>query len=376
MNNKGPGSCSINDRLRNTAQIVRCLALPGQRLSVFPSGYQFVRFPVRRPGLADSLGLLAWGSFGGQPGAAPGATGIVWVPTSSYVRTWWTTDIAHGANVPSCYEPSMTKPALDASGKAALAAQAWVEVCELLDLQLSPLGMRAIDALGPALGDMVVDIGCGAGQSTLQLAGRVGAVGRVVGVDIAAPLLDLARHRAADLPQVSFLQADAQCLDLPDQSADGIYSRFGVMAFADSQAAFGNFRRVLKPSGRLAFVCWRALEANELDFMPLQATGLEAMADWTPFSFADAEFLRTMLSAAGFDDIVVQAGNEAVSSGSLEAMATVLFRVGPLGRILRENPGLKTEAEPKLRAALADHEEHGVVALRAATWIVTACPRV
>ena len=148
----------------------------------------------------------------------------------------------------------MTELALDASGKAALAARAWVEASKLLDLQLSPLGMRAIDTLGPAPGDVVVDIGCGAGQSTLQLAGRVGAAGRVVGNDIAAPLLDLARHRAADLPQVSFVQADAQHLDLPERSADGIYSRFGVMAFADPQAAFTNFRRILKLSGRLGRV--------------------------------------------------------------------------------------------------------------------------
>ena len=268
----------------------------------------------------------------------------------------------------------MTDLALNTSEKVALAAQAWVEVSEFLDLQLSPLGMRAIDALAPAPGDMVVDIGCGAGQSTLQLAGRVGATGRIVGVDIAATLLELARRRAADLPQVSFLQADAQCLDLPDRSADGIYSRFGVMAFADPQVAFSRFRRVLKSSGRLAFVCWRALDANELDLMPLQATGLEAMADRTPFSFADADYLHTMLSAAGFGGIVVKRGDEAVSSGSLNAMATVLLRVGPLGRILRENPGLKMEAEPRLRAALADHENHGSVALQAATWVVTAHP--
>lgn len=266
----------------------------------------------------------------------------------------------------------MIEPALDTPRKAALTAQAWVEVCELLDLQLSPLGMRAIHALGPALDDMVIDIGCGAGQSTLQLAGCVGAGGRVIGVDTASPLLDMARRRADGFAQVSFVQADAQCLDLPDRSADGVFSRFGVMAFTDPLAAFTNFRRILKSSGRLAFVCWRALEANELDFMPLQATGLQAMADPTPFSFADAGFLRTMLRAAGFNNIMVQASNEAVSSGSLEAMATVLLRVGPLGRILRENPDLKAEAEPKLRAALAVHEKHGVVALQAATWIVTA----
>ncbi len=74
--------------------------------------------------------------------------------------------------------------------------------------------------------------------------------------------------------------------------------RFGVMAFADPLAAFCNFQRILKPSGRLAFVCWRALVENELDLLPLQATGLEAMADTTPFSFADAEFLHATLRSS------------------------------------------------------------------------------
>ena len=146
------------------------------------------------------------------------------------------------------------------------------------------------------------------------------------------------------------------------------------MAFADPVAAFSNFQRTLKPSGRLAFVCWRALEENELDFLPLRAAGLESMVDPTPFRFADAGFLRATLDAAGFEDVTLQADNERVSSGSLEAMATVLLRVGPLGKILRENPDLRISAEPRLRAALAEHEEHGAVALRAATWIVTARP--
>ena len=82
-----------------------------------------------------------------------------------------------------------------------------------------------------------------------------------------------------------------------------------------------------------------------------------------------------MLSAAGFNLVTVEARDEAVSSGNLDAMVTVLLRVGPLGRILRENPDLRVEAEPRLRAALAEHENDGVVVLRAATWVVTAGPR-
>ena len=102
-----------------------------------------------------------------------------------------------GNDLTTCqlYEFLLTKPTLAVSREAALAAQAWVEVCELLDLQFPPLGRREIDALGPALGNTVIDIGCGAGQSTLQFAGRVGAAGRVIGVDIAAPFVDFARHK-------------------------------------------------------------------------------------------------------------------------------------------------------------------------------------
>ncbi len=265
-----------------------------------------------------------------------------------------------------------TAVTLDRRARADLAAQAWADVWRLSDLQLSPLGLRAIVALSPSSGLIVVDVGCGAGQSVLQLAERVGLHGHVIGIDIARPLLDIARHRAGELPNVNFLETDAQTVDLADQSADAIFSRFGVMAFGNPVAAFSNFRRILKSSGKLAFVCWRALDENELDQFPLQATGLSSMVDSTPFSFAEAASAREALAAAGFEDIALQAHDEPVSSGSLDAMARVLMTVGPLGKILRENPALRSGAEPRLRTALAGREREGAIHLRAATWIVTA----
>ncbi len=253
----------------------------------------------------------------------------------------------------------------------ALAAQAWADVRELLDLQLSPLGLRAIEALSPKPGEVIADIGCGAGQTVSQLAQLVGPGGQVIGVDIAPLLLSLARQRTEGLSQVRFIACDALRLDLPKQSIDGLFSRFGVMAFADPIAAFSNFRRMMKPSGRLAFVCWRSLNENELDHLPLRAAGLEAMLDPTPFSFEDPHRLRAILRTAGFQQIDIRAYDKPVSSGDLDAMAAVLLRVGPLGKVLRENPELRPKAEPRLRAALgvrgAPH-----VALMAATWIVTA----
>ena len=253
-----------------------------------------------------------------------------------------------------------------------LADRAWAELADLIDLQLSPLGLRAMDALSPGPGESVVDVGCGAGQTALQLARRVGPRGRVVGVDIAPRLLSVARARAAALPQIGFVAGDAQTLTLPGGRLDAVFSRFGVMAFADPVAAFANLRRMLKPDGRLAFVCWRTLAENELDHLPLRAAGLETMADPTPFRFEDPDVTRATLAAAGWRDIAVKAHDEAVSCGDLEATATVVASVGPLGRILRENPGLRGAAEPRVRAALAARGDPSHVTLKAATWIVSA----
>ena len=255
---------------------------------------------------------------------------------------------------------------------AVLAAEAWLEVREPLDRQLSPLGLRAIEALSPRAGEVIVDIGCGAGQTVLQLADRVGPQGHVIGVDIAPLLLDAARERARGLPQVSFIEGDAVVLDLPAASIDAFFSRFGVMALSDHAAAFANFHRMLKPNGRLAFVCWRSLDENELDHLPLRAARLEHRLDPTPFSFEDPAYVRAVLQKAGFHEIGISAYDEAVTSGDLDAMTNVLLKVGPLGRIVRENPELRWAAEPRVRAALAAKGNTACVALRAATWIVSA----
>jgi len=256
----------------------------------------------------------------------------------------------------------------------AIADKARAGIADLLDRQLSPLGLRAMEALSPQTGEAILDVGCGAGKSVLQLADRVGPTGRVTGVDIAPAVLEVARRRAAGLSQVDFLECDAQRLTLPDRSIDCVFSGFGVMAFRDPVAAFSNFRRMMRPSGRLAFVSWRSLKENELDFLPLQAAGLEGWLDPTPFSFADSGYIRTMLQTAGFREITIQAHDEMVSSGDLNAMIVVLLTVGALGKIIRENPNMRTAAEPRVRAALAEQGNQAAVALNAATWVVTARP--
>ncbi len=132
---------------------------------------------------------------------------------------------------------------------------------------------------------------------------------------------------------------------------------------------------MMRPSGRLAFVCWRSLSENELDLLPLQAAGLERWVDPTPFSFADSGQIRITLEQAGFREVSIQAHDDMVSSGDLDAMIAVLLNVGPLGKIIRENPNMRTAAESRVRAALEGRGSPAAVELNAATWVVTARPQ-
>lgn len=229
-----------------------------------------------------------------------------------------------------------------------------------------------MDELRLQYGHRVLDVGCGAGQTVLQLAEAVGPAGAVVGIEIAPLLVEIARKRIAGLTQTSLRVEDAQSAALPGGYFDAVFSRFGVMAFGDPKAAFRNFHRALKPAGKLAFVCWRSLAENDLDLVPLRAAGLEIEADHRPFVFADPDRTESILISAGFRDVAIRAHDEQVSSGSLDAMLSVLIKVGALGKILRERPSLRREAEARVRSALAEYDTPDGVKLKAATWIVTA----
>ncbi|MFT5508800.1 MAG: SAM-dependent methyltransferase [Hyphomicrobiaceae bacterium] len=256
---------------------------------------------------------------------------------------------------------------------------AWSEIRELLELQLDPLGRRAMAALAPRSGERALDIGCGGGETTLDLSRAVAPDGAVVGVDLSAAVLAFAECAATSCERVRFVQADAEVHAFESASFDIAFSRFGVMFFADPVAAFINIHRSLKLGGRLAFVCWRALEENLLDRLPLEAASAHLPPQPAqepnapgPFSFANPDRVRDILTEAGFGEIEITAYDEQVGSGDVDAMLAVCSRIGALGKILRENPELRATTLPAVRAALAAHDGADGVKLNAATWVVTA----
>jgi SAM-dependent methyltransferase len=257
--------------------------------------------------------------------------------------------------------------------------RAWAEIRELLELQLAPLGRQALEALAAKSGERILDIGCGGGTTALELARTVAPDGTVMGIDLSAAMLAFAQRAADGCERVQFIQADAQLYPFKPASFDAAFSRFGIMFFADPVAAFSNIRRSLRASGRLAFVCWRTLEENALDHVPLQAASrhLPPQPDHDPdasgpFAFASADRVRGVLEKAGFARIAITAHDELVGSGDVDSMVAVCSKVGALGKILRENPELQTAIVPVLRSALARYDGPDGVKLTAATWIVTA----
>ncbi|UJW81162.1 class I SAM-dependent methyltransferase [Hydrogenophaga sp. SL48] len=265
--------------------------------------------------------------------------------------------------------------------------QLWVANQTRLDAVASVFGEAAIEAAAPATGERVLDVGCGAGASSLALAARVGPGGQVLGVDISEPLIGRARELAPQETSVLFEVADASSADLPEGVFDILFSRFGVMFFDDPTGAFAHMRRALKPGGRVAFVCWRG--ADENDWMRLPMSALKGLVRQSaarepeapgPFSFGDHGRVSHILAAAGFTDITIEPFDASVPFGTgktrdaaIDDAVRMALEVGPLSRALSDLPDdIRARASAATRAAFADLPGQRSVLINGAAWIVTA----
>jgi SAM-dependent methyltransferase len=258
----------------------------------------------------------------------------------------------------------------------------WVERQRELDAMLEPFSHAALDAAAARAGERVLDVGCGCGATTVELAAAVGAGGRVLGIDVSRPMLEVARARGNGLPQLDYQQADAASATF-GAGFDLLFSRFGLMFFDAPAAALGHLRGALRPGGRLVSVCWRAPRDNAWAMTPLaaarRALGVEP-PPWDPhapgpFAFADGERLERLLREAGFDRITLQRCDAPLRLGaSAAAAAAYSMRVGPVSRFAREagpphEPAIVAAVEQAL-APLAGAD--GSVRLNGSVWLVTA----
>ena len=234
-------------------------------------------------------------------------------------------------------------------------------------------------AYGVSPGDEVVDIGCGTGLTTREIA-RAAAPGRVLGVDVSGRMLERAREKtvAEGLDNVRYELGDAQVHRFDPAGFDVAISRFGTMFFSDPAAAFANIAAALRPAGRLVLLVWQPHEHNEWARAIDAALGDAAQPlqpDADPFSLGDAEATAGMLAGAGFDGVHFEDVDEPVFYGHDLDAALALVRgfQDTKAALATLSDGEAARTVERLRATLASHhsDERGV-AFDSRSWLITA----
>jgi ubiquinone/menaquinone biosynthesis C-methylase UbiE len=282
------------------------------------------------------------------------------------------------------------------TGVNAEAIQAWdgplfdrfLKYRHILTTGLGAHGDEALRLHPPLEGQRILDIGCGFGDTTQQIAALVGPAGEAVGVDAASNFIDasMSEAEAAGVENARFFVADVQVDDLGGPY-DAAFSRMGTMFFISPVAALRNVRKSLAPGGQLTMVVWRRREDNEWMYRAQQVVeGIvqkpeehdEPTCGPGPFSMANADTVADQLIAAGFGNISLRRCDLPILGGrDMDEALEVVMSIGPAGEILRLLGDRAEPIMPKVDAALREafsefQREDGSVWGMASTWIVTA----
>jgi SAM-dependent methyltransferase len=265
--------------------------------------------------------------------------------------------------------------------------RAWAREHERIDARFAPILDRLLARAAAQPGERVLDIGCGSGTSTIALAERVGPAGRVLGIDIAAESVEVARRRidAAGLAQAEVLLADAATHPFPPGGFDLLASRFGVMFFLQPIAAFAHLRAALRPGARVVLTAFRSPAENRW------TTGAAAaVRDLVPpppppgpeepgqFAFADPARVERILRGAGFAEVALAPEDVPMRLGTDAAEAAAFaMTLGQVSRALQDAPdgtreGLREAVRDRLLDFYRAAEGPAGVTMPAAIWLVTA----
>ena len=245
-------------------------------------------------------------------------------------------------------------------GKSASGAK-WITLEDKLDAALQPALDLVLDRAGLTAGMRVLDIGCGTGASVVQAAQRVGPSGRVVGLDISQPFLDRAaqRARALGLSNTRFVLADAQTHPFEKGGYDAIISRFGVMFFENTTAAFENMAHALAPGASMTFAAWGPLDGNAWFRDPFLAAvdrlGRPPKSDRNapgPLAFHDRDRVVSLFADAGLSADADAVSLDLTPAGGVEGAAELCTKVGSVSRTMDYFNGT-AEDETAIQSAIA-----------------------
>jgi SAM-dependent methyltransferase len=261
----------------------------------------------------------------------------------------------------------------------------WVAQQNVRDAMLGDFGRAVLLEANARAGEVVIDVGCGCGETTVALAQAVGENGAVTAVDISKPILREAESQLASFPNARVVLADAATFSFPTGEADLVFSRFGVMFFGDPRAAFMNLRKAMKPGGRLVFACWRSPKENTWLTAPAEAISMHFPIQPppdpdapSPFAFADPDKVSRILTDAGFTRpafIKIDQVMDLASGSGIEGAVKSAMEFGPVARTLDgAGDDLRRVVGETLRTFFKPRLVDGRIELAAAVWIVIAKP--
>lgn len=270
---------------------------------------------------------------------------------------------------------------MDSSEWTGRVGDVWAEEWRRTDRSFVPVDAALIAAAVSRLEGIseprILDIGCGAGTTSLSLAQRIPAA-TITGIDLSAALLDVARTRAANTPRCRFEQGDASRWN-DERDFDLLVSRHGVMFFADPIAAFAHLHSLARPGGALVFSCFQSSALNVwasglADLMPAAAGDPFAPG---PFAFADEGHVKNVLAKAGWRNPTAEPlAFDYVAGGGDDPVADAIDyfrRIGPVARALRDlGDGPRARLRDGLDALVRAHHDGDRVSFPAAAWIWSA----
>ena len=255
-----------------------------------------------------------------------------------------------------------------------MADEAALNFADFYDAELARHNTHFRVAAAVGQSDHVLDIGCGAGQTTRDAA-RAAAAGRAHGIDLSATMLEIARRRSAEagLSNVTFEVADAQSHVFAEAAFDLCISRFGVMFFADPAAAFANVARAVRPGGRFVFMVWQDRDRNEW------ATAIQAALDpnstapvvaGKAFSLSEPSVASRLLEAAGFTGIEFSEIDEPVFYGPDPETALATIQTFDNVKTALDRPGGAADIRARLLDMLRAHQTRHGIQFASRAWLI------
>ncbi len=262
-------------------------------------------------------------------------------------------------------------------------AAAWHKWFHVIEDGAQRLSDRLVELAAVAPGQTVLDIATGLGEPAATAARRVGPAGNVVAIDVSPEMLGFARQRAAelDLGNIDYREMDAESLDLPEAAFDAVLCRWGLMFFAELDAALRDILRRLRPGGRFAAAVWGPPEgapALSLSGRIVRAhLGMPPPAEGalTPFALADTDALLRNVEAAGFKAVRGEWFTVEFRFDSAEAFTAFRReRSGVLNREIAHHPKEAQEAawQAVTEAARLYTAANGAVVMRNAAYCAVA----